>query len=227
MKKIIFLLLAACVSMTSVGSIVDVKASQNIQTIDDEGIMTRIYGNSTFEFHFLDGNTLEPAFLIITDNDTHETTKLVRDGNKVYMNEGLNMVEIASVEETVIDEGIMPLGNWTIDIPKEYKLDVSPLTAATEELIFGSLCMFNAFVGWTSVIVNAISTYYKEVGNAVVLIVITYQEYAGCPQYKHYKKQEAFRKDKTQLKTVYTDDYIFTGVTHSPENPPICRELGF
>lgn len=228
MKKIIFLLLAACVSMTSVGSIVDVKASQNMQTIDDEGIMTRIYGNSTFEFHFLDGNTLEPAFLIITDNDTHEITKLVRNGNKVYMNEGLNMVEIATFKESVTDEGIMPFGNWTTnEIPKVYNFELTPLTAATEALIFGALCMYNAFVGWTSVFINAISVYYKETGNSVIKITIFYKEYVGCPQYKHYTKQEAVRKDGTKLKTVYTDDYIFTGVTHSPENLPICRELGF
>lgn len=58
-------------------------------------------------------------------------------------------------------------------------------------------------------------------------MVAYFNEAAGCPQYRWYKKYEYRGEGRTVLASQNVSQKSFIGVRNSPENPPACRAYGF
>lgn len=223
MKKIFSSLLAICLVMSS-GTIMNKVTASTSYGFNIDSSETKTYGDITFKYFDTNENI---SYIEAYDSSSNITEIYIKVGNVIYLEKGSERIKVMEVQETIAQNEIRVTGTWTSEITVAYNVEIDPYVKLTASLILGLLGVYNVFISWSGLIAGAIAGWGEIEHFETVRVEAKYREYVGCAMYKHYLKQIAYKPNSSIKKIVTTDDYVFTGVENSPENPPACREAGF
>lgn len=222
MKKIFSSLLAICLVMSS-GTIMNKVTASTSYGFNIDSSETKTYDDITFKYFDTNENI---SYIEAYDSSSNITETYIKVDNVIYLEKGSERIKVMEVQETITQNEIRAAGTWTSEITVAYNVDIDPNVKLTASLILGILGVYNVFISWSGVIATAIAGWGENEHFETVRVEAMYREYVGCAMYEHYLKQIAYKPNSSIKKIVTTDDYVFTGVGNSPENPLACREAG-
>ena len=232
MKRIITVFLVICLMVLTRQGLTSVVYANNIENNNSkigELISSQKYEGFRYDYYSIDG--IEKAYIVMTNLSMNTSETIYRDFDKIYRIDGLNRIEIASINDSMtIDSNLFLINSeWGSMLKKDTyirgatnaEIGTVSLAVTLITLAFG-LPMLGAAYDIAASLVAMLTPTPQD-----FRITATYYEYSGCPQYKKYTKQTIYTPSGSIKKSVTDEQLVFTGVHNSPENPPVCRQLGF
>lgn len=226
MKKLI-ILLVVCVTLMN-GNCIPIKAEE-AKSQETISYTQKIDG---YEYNLNFDVNQNIATSTVKDYNGNKIAQYIRKDNLIYSSINGVLTIVATIEESLIASpysiSARATEKWGSVLTK--KITVStPNASSTVGAAIVSLCFlaFPPAYGAIATISTAIIALWDAEHPKKISLAYTYSEYSGCAKYKKYISQILFNTNGTVKKTAKLEKKEFEGVRNSPENPPICRELGF